>query len=304
MVAALLALVVAAPVRAEPALASASGHAMAFGPAGGPMAGLEVFVVEDPALATTTAGDGSWTIDGLPVGAPATFALRGDARYPIQTATFTVPAEGLERVTFQSPSLELVGAFEQLLGIESRPDRCHLATTVTRAGYSLYGGAPDGTHGEPGATVTIEPTPAAGGTPIYFNGIRFDTIWPDPALDATTPDGGVLFANVTPGTYILRAHKQGAAIAPVTVRCIAGTLTNASPPWGLQVTSGGLGPTDTVPFGSPSSTTTTSAPDGSTTTVATGAVASTTSTTSTVAPPGSAVPDPARPISAAADYAG
>ena len=247
-----------APPASALATTSADGDLMPFGPAGGTVAGLSVEVLEDPSLATTTDANGHWRIDGIPVGAQATFFLHGDVRYPIQTKTFTVPAGGLERVSFQSPSTTIVGAFESFLHITTDPTRCHIASTVTRQGYSLYLGAPDGTHGEPGATVTISPMPAAGGDPIYFNGSRFDTIWPDRALGSTTADGGVLFVNVTPGTYTLTAHKPGATIEQVTVGCRAGVLTNASPPHGLQVTAGGLGPNDTVPFPSPPTPTTTS----------------------------------------------
>jgi hypothetical protein len=279
------------PVAADPpATASAEGDLMAFGPSSAGRAGVSVRVVEDPSLATTADGSGHWRIDGLPVGSAATFALDGPGWYPIRTATFTVPAEGLERVAFQAPSTQLVGGLEALLGTTSDPDRCHLATTVTRAGYSLYGGAPDGTHGEPGATVTIDPVPAHGATPIYWNGSRFDSIWPDPTLDRTTADGGVIFVNVTPGTYTIQAHEPGVTFRPVTVRCLAGTLTNAAPPWGVQALSGGLGPTDTVPFPTTTATTTSAPPSP---------------TTSTTAPPvDPASPPAAEPVDGAAAYTG
>lgn len=245
---------------------SAEGDLMAFGPAGAGVAGQVVRVLEQPALAATTDDSGHWRIDGLVPGETATFAVDSGPRYPIQTATFVVPVGGLHHVTFQSPTRNLVSLFERMLGVSSDPTRCHLATTVTRQGYSLYLGAPDGTHGEPGATVTIEPAPDAGEGPIYFNGRSFDVIWPDRRLSATTADGGVLFVNVTPGVYTLHAQKDGAAISSVTVGCRAGVLTNASPPWGLQVTSGGLGPDETVPFGPTSSTTSTASTASTTST--------------------------------------
>lgn len=297
LVVALLGAVAPAAPASAAVTTSAEGDVMPFGPAGGTVTGLSVEVLEDPGLATTTDANGHWRIDGIPVGSAATFFLHGDVRYPIQTATFTMPAGGLDHVSFQSPSTTIVGAFEAYLHITSDPTRCHLASTVTRQGFSLYGGAPDGTHGEPGATVTISPQPAHGGTPIYFNGSRFDTIWPDRSLAATTADGGVLFVNVSPGTYTLQAHKAGAVIAPVTVRCRAGVLSNASPPWGLQVTSGGLGPTDTVPFPTTTTTTatTTTRPVGSTSVPTTMAVA-----TTTVVPPATAGTVAARPATARA----
>ncbi len=296
------ALALLAPARfvaaADPPTASAEGDLMPFGPAGGTVEGLPVWVVEDPSLATVTDGNGHWRIDGVPVGAAVTFALAGDVRYPIQTATFTMPAEGLEQVTFQSPSQVIIGAFETVLGTKVDPDRCVIAATVTRRGYSLYGGAADGTHGEPGATVAISPEPAEGGDPIYFNGAQFDVIWPDRALTETTSDGGVLFVNVPPGTYVLTATKPGATIRPVTVGCRAGVLTNASPPWGLQVTAGGLELDEVVPFptATSTSTTTTLATSPSTTSAA--------PTTTPGAPVPVPAPGPAAAVDGAPTYAG
>ena len=244
------------PSLETPSTASAEGDVMSFGPGGGTVAGLRVFVLELPELATVTDDDGHWRIEGIPLSTDVTFVLEGgDLRYPMQTGTFTDLDRDLDWVTFQSPALEIVDLFEDLIGEATDPGRCHIASTVTRRGFSLYGGAADGTHGEPGATVTLSPPPAQGATPIYFNGLSFDVIWPDRTLAETTADGGVLFANVTPGTYTLTAQKAGAEIRPVTVTCRAGFLTNASPPWGLQVLSGGLDPDDTVPF--PTQTTTT-----------------------------------------------
>lgn len=254
---------------------------MSFGPGGGTVAGLRVHVLELPELAAVTDDHGHWRIEGIPLATDVTFVLEGgDVRYPIQTGTFTDLDHNLDHVTFQSPAREIVDLFEDLIGETSDPDRCHIASTVTRRGFSLYGGAADGTHGEPGAIVSLSPEPAKGGTAIYFNGLSYDVIWPDRTLAETTVDGGVLFANVTPGTYTLTARKEGADIRPVTVTCRAGVLTNASPPWGLQVLAGGLDPDDTLPF--PTQTTTTTAP------------ASTTTSTSTTMPAlGPAAPAPA-----------
>lgn len=232
---------------------SAEGDLMGFGPGSESISGFTVRVLEHPGLETTTDDAGHWRIDGLPAGATATFAIDevGSERYPIQTATFQIGVENLERVTFQSPSTAIVEGFGGLLGVETDPERCHIASTVTRRGYSLYEGAPDGTHGEPDATVSLDPKPSSGGEPIYFNGVESDLIWPDRALASTTVDGGVLFVNVEPGTYVIRAQKEGAVISDVEVGCRPGVLTNASPPWGLQVTEGGMELDETIPFPQP-----------------------------------------------------
>ena len=267
------------------ATVAAEGDVWAFGSAGAPISGQTVRVLEHPGLSAITDGSGHWRIDGLPVGSDATFVLEGD-RYPIQTATLTVPDTDFAQVAFQSPSYEVVDALEAILGISTDPGRCQIASTVTRRGASLYAGAPDGTHGEPDATVTIHPTPADVDGPVYFNGLAFDVIWPDRSLAATTVDGGVLFVNVPPGTYTLSAHKDGATIREVTVGCRPGVLTNAAPPWGLQVLTGGLEPGETRPFPTQTTTTTTS------TTSTTTAVGPTSPSTSTPVSPLRSPPDP------------
>ncbi|MEZ5177206.1 MAG: hypothetical protein R2746_02700 [Acidimicrobiales bacterium] len=115
-------------------------------------------------------------------------------------------------------------------------------------------------------------------------------IFPDASLTETTVDGGVLFVNVAPGTYTLTARKDGAVIREVEVSCRAGVLTNAAPPWGLQVLEGGLEPDETEPFPT-QTTTTTTAPPSPTTTVA-------------PVPGGSLAAPPAEPVAGRAAYAG
>ena len=50
----------------------------------------------------------------------------------------------------------------------------------------------------------------------------------------TSDDGGVLFIQVPPGDYTWTAHKAGVEFTQVRMKCRAGYLINASPPWGLQ----------------------------------------------------------------------
>ena len=57
---------------------------------------------------------------------------------------------------------------------------------------------------------------------------------PDSKRTETSEDGGVLFANVPPGDYTWTAHKAGVKFRSVKMKCRAGWLVNASPPWGLQ----------------------------------------------------------------------
>lgn len=245
------------------AVATVSGDAMHFGLGGGPVPGGTVTVLERPDLSTVTGPDGHWVLDGLVVGADATFVLTAAGRPVVQTATFTVPAGGLERVAFQSPDDQIFAGFAQVLRIQPDPTRCQVASTVTRRGHSVYG--PAGSHGEPGAVAWIDPAPANADGPVYFNLIDAGLIWPDRSLDRTTADGGVVWTNVTPGTYTLRAALAGADIAPARIICRPGVLVNASPPWGLQVVAGGLEPN--APY--PTTTTTTSTTSTTSTTAVT-----------------------------------
>jgi hypothetical protein len=216
---------------------SISGHAFHFGPRGGRIKGGEVTILECPALKTVTGKRGAYRFDGLRPGSEVSLVFRRRGYRTVQTRTFTLTAEDLERVSFQVPPEILVGGFSMLLGFRPGPNLCQLASTVTRVGESMYG-SHGPTHGEPGATVTIDPPLPEKHGPIYFNLKLFDDgsqiIWPDRSLKQTTLDGGVLFIDVPPGEYVLRAHKPGVRFRPVKVKCRAGILVNASPPQGLQ----------------------------------------------------------------------
>lgn len=214
-----------------------SGHAFHFGPRGGRVEGGEVTILERPDLKTITGKRGAYRFDGLTPGSEVSLVFRCRGYRTVQTQTFTLTAKDLDRVSFQVPPEILVGGFSMLLGLRPDPNYCQLASTVTRVGESLYGSRGP-THGEPGATVTIDPPLPPKHGPIYFNLRLFDdgsqVIWPDRSLKQTTLDGGVLFIDVPSGEYTMRAHKPGVTFRPVKVKCRAGILVNASPPHGLQ----------------------------------------------------------------------
>lgn len=220
---------------------SVSGHAFRFSQQGGRLGGAEVTIVELPGRRATTASDGAFRFDDLPSGSDVTFLLRHPEIVETQTGTFRLGTDPLERVAFQAPDRKTFNVMVALVGVDPWPDRCQIATTVTRRGNSPYDDTP-GTHGEPGATVAIEPSHAELDGPVYFNLVRFDLIYPDRKLTATTDDGGVLYLNAPPGEYRLRAQKVETTFTDVRIKCIAGRLVNAAPPWGLQAVTGGVGP--------------------------------------------------------------
>jgi hypothetical protein len=207
-------------------LVTVSGDAFAFGP-GTMIASASVSVLEHPDASATTDDAGHFSLE-LPAGTTATFVL-DKAGYPrIYTKTFTLPEQGpLERVTFQVPDDATFAALSTIVDIEPDPATCQLASTVTRVGKSLYDA---GAHGEAGATVTIDPALPPEHGPIYFNA----QVIPQKDLTETSEDGGILYTNVPPGTYVLRASKAGVEFEDVTIRCDAAVLVNPSPPHGLQ----------------------------------------------------------------------
>jgi hypothetical protein len=192
------------------------------------IADATVTILELPDQQTTTDADGHWEFPELPAGAKATFVF-DKAGFPrIHTKTFTLPDEGVvERVTFQVPDDATFAALAQIVGIEPDPTKCQIASTVTRVGKSIYD---EGAHGEAGATVTITPSLPAEHGPIYFNA----AVIPQADLIETSEDGGVLYTNVPPGTYVLSASKDGVVFEDVTVQCEPDVLVNPSPPHGLQ----------------------------------------------------------------------
>ncbi len=215
-------------------LASVSGDAIPFN--GGPdgrVEGAEIWILEHPERRLTTGADGRFAFEGLEVGSEVTLVLEHPDYHLIQTGTHVVPEGGIERLTFQAVTHDVYAAFAAVLGITPDEEHaCQMPTTVTRVGKSLYD---PGAHGEAGATVTIEPPLSPDHGPIYFN----SSVVPDRSLSETSDDGGVVFVQVPPGEYTLTAHAPGVEFRQVKMKCRAGVLVNASPPWGLQALAPG-----------------------------------------------------------------
>jgi hypothetical protein len=214
-----------------PAGIEVSGDAFAFTLPGTPYGlidGATISILEQPELVVESDAMGHFVLAEVPPGSEATFVIEAEGFPLARTKTFTIPDTGpLERVTFQVPDDALFDALAGLLMIEVDPAACQIVSTVTRVGKSIYD---LGAHGEAGATVTLEPAIPAEHGPVYFGA---DVI-PDPSLTETTEDGGVLYTNVPAGTYVMRAHKDGVVFEETTMKCEAGVLVNASPPYGLQ----------------------------------------------------------------------
>ncbi len=205
-----------------------SGNAFDF--TGSPdvrLAGATITLVEDPTRTAITAADGGFAFDGFAEGEQVTFDLTYPNFHPVRTGTLVMPAADVERLSFQVPPEAIFTVLAESLAIVPDPTKCQIVTTVTRIGRSIYD---PGAHGEAGATVAIAPAVGVAEGPIYFN----SSVQPERGLTETSDDGGVLFLNVTPGEYWLTATKPGATFRTFAMKCAAGLLVNASPPWGLQ----------------------------------------------------------------------
>ncbi|MEZ4389709.1 MAG: hypothetical protein R3A48_01335 [Polyangiales bacterium] len=210
------------------------GRAYNFGPTGGAsLRGAVIRVLEHPERCVTLGDSNDFSFGGFVAGEPVSLTMDHPDYVPIQTGTHSVPSTGITGITFQAPTWGIYRLMATAAREVPQGDRCQIAATVTALGLSID--SPTPSHGEAGATVTIEPDPGDAVGPIYFNYYGPGSILPDRALRETTRDGGVLWLNVRPGEYVLTAHKAGVNITQARFRCRAGVLVNASPPMGLQV---------------------------------------------------------------------
>jgi hypothetical protein len=225
-----------APPTAATVAATIRGTAYTFNTPD-PIAGATVKVEELPDVSATTRADGSYEL-AVPQGATVTPYIEAAGHHSIHLQTFTVDAEhdgtALEGVNFQTPSDGIYNGLKALIGGFTGKDPfqggCVIVTTVGDArmvGMTFDQFINFHPHGVQGASVQIDPASA---TPIYFN----DQVLPDQKQKETSVDGGVLFANVPPGTYTLSATKPGTTFATIHVNCQQDWVVNANPVWGLH----------------------------------------------------------------------
>lgn len=67
------------------------------------------------------------------------------------------------------------------------------------------------------------------GKPVYFN----SDVIPAAELDSSSGDGGVLWANVPSGDYLITGSHPSLRFSSFRATCRPGRLINANPPWGL-----------------------------------------------------------------------
>jgi len=225
-----------APAPTTPPMGHIRGTAYTFNTPD-PIAGATVSLVEMPEISAVTGADGSYEL-AVPIGMAVTPVIEAEGHHSIHLQTFTVDDdhEGseIDGANFQTPSEPIYEALRALIGgfVGKDPFEggCVIVTTVSDkrvVGMPFAEFIEFHPHGKAGATASIDPPNAQ---PIYFN----EDVIPDQAQTTSSNDGGVLWSNVPPGDYTLRATLEGTSFAEVHVRCEQDWVINANPVWGLH----------------------------------------------------------------------
>ncbi len=191
--------------------------------------GLDIEVSSGP--------EGLWSAE-VPAGASFTPVVEGEGYLTARHALFT-PEEDLDRLYLQAVPTEVFVLMAQTLGeggVDIDLSACIVVNTVTVPAVAEMSTWEEFNalrpHGEPG--VVMELVPALDTVqPIYFN----EFIQPDPSLEASSVDGGVVWLNVPPGRYTVQGEHPdpGFEVVPKTVDCEEGWFVNLNPPLGAGV---------------------------------------------------------------------
>jgi hypothetical protein len=212
------------------------GNAYAFIFAGNEsrLEGATIGIAEIPGLTTTAGPNGAYALE-VPDDRSLTPYAEFDGYYTTHVQTFHTSGRDLKQVNFQMPRLDIYEALAAVAGAEADPDSGRLVYSAVVSTFFEIGGRhlPDfdafhdyRPHGVAGSTARLEPAAAE---PIYFNA---DVI-PEPGLESSSRDGGVLWKDLPPGTYRVTGSNPEKTHAGFTATCEPGRLVNANPPWGL-----------------------------------------------------------------------
>jgi len=192
-------------------------------------------------------GNGQWSVNAVKIkGVPlqVSFVYENPGYVTTKSQVFEIGDAGIADVSVQFPTqayftLAKAQIEQQIGALIGAPYTLNniLVTTVGKSWASMFN--PMLPHGDPGATVTITPAiqfPAAVG-PIYFN----ESVAPDPTINVTSVDGGVLFGNLASGRYAFTAAKAPFTYTTVNFVIQDGiSLYVASPPHGIQSSNDSL----------------------------------------------------------------
>ena len=211
------------------------------------VAGALVWIAEVPVtrkLNIRSDAAGRWSflaikLKGTPL--PLSFVYEAPGYETTKSQVFQIGDAGITDLSVQFPTAAYFavakGQIEQQIGaLIGAPYALSnvLVTTVGKSWASMY--SPELPHGDPGAEVTINPAmqfPASVG-PIYFN----ESVAPDPTINSTSVDGGVLFGNLANGRHRFTASKAPFTYATLDFVIQDGIgLYVASPPHSIQRTN-------------------------------------------------------------------
>lgn len=215
-----------------------SGFARSF-ISGQPIVDATITVLENDQLQFKTDSSGKFGPFEWPVGTSLTLVFEKPGSFwsgykKIQTATLTVPPEGinnenfLKNISFQVPSNMAYKFLSFAMGETEDPLACQIAATVTPPNTTLDD-IPQGVEG-----VTVSLSPKVDAKTFYF-GIFPIIRKTNPfikTLKATSLDGGVAFINVPPGDYTMKSEKDNIPFSEVKIKAREGMIVNASPPQG------------------------------------------------------------------------
>jgi hypothetical protein len=177
-----------------------------------------------------------------PVGKPITLVAEEIGYRTTQSATVTVPPEGLNtaynNIVLQVFDVFTFYLFAGIMDKEIDENKCHVGTTVSQ----FHKTADDLPQGEEHAKVML--IPATTEIPYYLSvfkdGPFKDGANPFPhGLKETSHDGGTVFTNVDPRDepYTMIAYKPGVSFREVHFICRKGVFVNLSPPQGPSALS-------------------------------------------------------------------
>jgi hypothetical protein len=200
-----------------------------------PLGGARVHLEEFPELSTTSDANGNFIIEGIPLGAMTTPYVELEDHRRSYHQRFQADHD-LQQVYLQLIPGSIYDQLAILLSNMGHPvneEACQVVSTVcssSMAEVSDFEAFLE--HGDAGllegAIASLTP---ASGELLYFN----ELVQPDPDLETTSSDGGVLWLNVEPGSYLMNAMvpDREEVFPDVVVDCESGRFINASPPWGL-----------------------------------------------------------------------
>lgn len=197
-----------------------------------PVVGATVTIDEYATLSTVTDDAGYWEMN-VPSDAAVTVLLTHEGYVPTYTETFNTGSEDLDRVHFQLLVPELFQGFADALGVVPDPAKCQFSSEVSdlatqsKSFDDIIMARPLGV-----ADVVVSFDPPAETVTYFSPGSPLD--YPNLELTATTPSGGLVATQLSPGLYTVTATHPDRSFETIQFNCQPGRFINATAPRGLR----------------------------------------------------------------------